>query len=212
MARPGSIEAPEPQNITDLLSFRLHQLASLSSVMATMRYERKFKLTLLEWRAIAMLGGFQPMSLKDLARRAGLDKSYASRTLAALIERGLVTSAKSDSDGRGVMLNLSREGEALYRKVFPDAVSRNERLLQALSPAQREQLNELLALVQVSARRLLDEEKQMAQSGENTFDDEPPKPAARKSAKAAAPSPEVNLDEMSYLIDRLRTLVKNASR
>jgi DNA-binding MarR family transcriptional regulator len=211
MERPD-IEPPEPQNITELLSFRLHQLASLSSVMATMRYERKFKLTLLEWRAIAMLGGFPPMSLKDLARRAGLDKSYASRTLAALIERGLVTSTKSDSDGRGVMLSLSREGKALYRKVFPDAVTRNERLLQALGPEQREQLNELLGLVQVSARRLLDEEKQMARSGENTFDDEPAKAADQKSGAAVAQLPARNLDEMSYLIDRLSALVKNASR
>lgn len=212
MARSNS-EKGGPQNITDLLSFRLHQLANLSSVMATMRYERKFKLTLLEWRAIAMLGGFEPMSLKDLARRAGLDKSYASRTLAGLIERGLVNSEKSDSDGRGVMLSLSSSGEALYRKVFPDAVERNERLLGALSPAQREQLYELLGLVQVSARRLLDEEKRMGEGGEALdYESGQAAPGKKTAARTAAAQPPLNLDEITYLVERLSAVVKNASR
>jgi DNA-binding MarR family transcriptional regulator len=144
---------PAPKVLTDLLSSRLHTLAGLSAASASLRVERKFGLALLEWRSIGMLGGFAPLSLKELARRAALDKSYASRTVAGLIERGLVVSEKNDADARGVMLSLTKEGQTLYKKVFADAVARNERLLAPLSAEQRTHLMETLATLTVSARR-----------------------------------------------------------
>jgi len=198
---------PAPKVITDLLSSRLHTLAGLSSASASLRVERKFGLTLLEWRSIAMLGAYAPLSLKELARRAALDKSYASRTVSALIERGLIVSERSDADARGVMLSLTKEGEALYRKVFPDAVARNERLLSSLTTEQRTQLMKMLDSLTVSARRVLEHERRAA-AGEAVDDDEPVATPGKSAARVAANG--VDLGEVRYLVSRLNELVGGA--
>jgi DNA-binding MarR family transcriptional regulator len=198
---------PAPKVITDLLSSRLHALAGLSSASASLRVERKFGLTLLEWRSIAMLGAYAPLSLKELARRAALDKSYASRTVSALIERSLIVSERSDADARGVMLSLTKEGEALYRKVFPDAVARNERLLGSLTADERKQLMKMLDSLTVSARRVLDHERRVA-AGEAVDDDEPTATPSKSVAKAATNG--VDLGEVRYLVSRLSELVGGA--
>ncbi|WP_169517199.1 MarR family winged helix-turn-helix transcriptional regulator [Azohydromonas australica] len=190
--------------ITDLLSSRLHSLAGLSAASASLRVERKFGLTLLEWRSIAMLGGFAPLSLKELARRTGMDKSYASRTLSSLIERKLVLSERSDTDARGVTLRLSEEGHALYETVFADALARNERLLSPLSAEQRKQLMDMLGALTVSAKRVLEEERQIA-AGEAQDEDVAVPSGAKTAAKAAAGG--VDMDEVRYLVSRLNELV-----
>jgi DNA-binding MarR family transcriptional regulator len=196
--------APTPCVITDLLSSRLHRLAALSSASASLRVQRKFGLTLMEWRSIGMLGAFAPLSLKDLARRAALDKSYASRTVSGLLDRGLIASERSDVDARGVMLSLTKEGEALYRKVFPDAVARNEELLSSFSAQERVQLMEMLRRMTVSATRLLEHEHRVT-DGE-AVDDAPAKASHVKSRGNAAGN-GVDLQEIRDLVSRLSDLV-----
>ncbi|WP_423199325.1 MULTISPECIES: MarR family winged helix-turn-helix transcriptional regulator [unclassified Cupriavidus] len=196
---------PAPKVITDLLSSRLHNLAGLSAASASLRVQRKFNLTLLEWRSIGMLGAYAPLSLKELARRAALDKSYASRTVSGLIERGLVASERSDTDARAVMLSLTKAGDALYRKVIVDANARNERLLSPLSPQQRKQLMEMLAMLTTSARAVLDEERRAA-AGEAIDDDEPVGAAGMEPVDTLVPA-EVDLAEIRALVARLGKLV-----
>jgi DNA-binding MarR family transcriptional regulator len=204
MNEPRRNRGGRPQVITDLLSSRLHNLAGLSAASASLRVQRKFGLTLLEWRSIGMLGAFAPLSLKELAHRAALDKSYASRTVGGLIERGIVASGRNDADGRGVMLSLTEEGRALYEKVLADAIARNERLLSPLSAPQREQLMAMLSAVTVSARKVLEDE-QRAASGE-AIDDEEPARASRTTRKTGA-ADEANLGEIRDLVSRLQQLV-----
>lgn len=196
---------PAPKVITDLLSSRLHNLAGLSAASASLRVQRKFNLTLLEWRSIGMLGAYAPLSLKELARRAALDKSYASRTVSGLIERGLVASERSDTDARAVMLSLTKAGDALYRKVIVDANARNERLLSPLSPEQRKQLMEMLAMLTASARAVLDEERRAA-AGEAIDDEEPVGAAGMEPVDILVPA-EVDLAEIRALVARLGKLV-----
>lgn len=200
-----------PKVLTDLMSHKLHQLASLWSVSASLRYERKFQISLLEWRAIGMLGGFSPLSLKELARRAGLDKSYASRTVSSLIERGWVLSERDNNDGRGVMLKLSASGEKLYRRILPDAISRNERMLSMLSSVQRDQLFGLLELLNQSARQLLDQERRAA-AGEIPDDDDAAVSAKDKRSSVQTSNGSLDVDELRYLVNRLNELVGPAGR
>lgn len=196
---------PAPRVMNDLLSARLHALANLSSATTTLRVERKFGLTLLEWRSLGQLGGFAPLSLKELARRAGFEKSYASRTISGLIERGLVASERSDSDGRGVMLSLTAKGKALYEKAFEDAVARNERLLGTLKDEQRLLLIEILGVLTVNAKRALEDERNgMGDDG----DGDSPAPAKKARAKDNKDTADGSLDlvEMRYLLSRLNEL------
>lgn len=140
--------------IKDLISYRLHVLANLSARWAETRYQDRFGLKLLEWRAMALLGGYAPQSLNELARGAGLEKSYASRTVAGLIKRGLVVSSPDDRDGRGKRFTLTRSGKSLYRKVFDDAVERSAAWLSVLSDKEAAALMEMLERLTEQARTL----------------------------------------------------------
>jgi DNA-binding MarR family transcriptional regulator len=132
------------RHFKELVSFRLNMLASAWSRLAAESNERDFGLDPREWRILGMLGAYAPMSLQGLAREVNVDKSQASRSVSALIERGLLQRDSDASDGRGVQLSLTRQGMQLYRKVFPRAARRNEELLAVLSPDEREVLDRVL--------------------------------------------------------------------
>ena len=148
------MESSPAEGIRDLISYRLHVLANLSARWAEQRYQERFGLRLLEWRAIALLGGYAPLSLNELARGAGLEKSYASRTVAGLIERGLIASQADDRDGRGKQFTLTRACRTLYRKVYEDALARSEAWLSELSPKERSELMDMLQRLSDQARAL----------------------------------------------------------
>lgn len=152
--------------IRDLVSYRLHVLANLSARWAEARYQQRFGLRLLEWRAMALLGGYEPQSLNELARAAGLEKSYASRTVAGLIKRNLVRSTQDDRDARGKRFELTRSGKALYRKVFEDAVARSEAWLSVLSPEESAALMNMLERLTEQARLLELAERSAAQGAD----------------------------------------------
>ncbi|MEO8136979.1 MAG: MarR family winged helix-turn-helix transcriptional regulator, partial [Betaproteobacteria bacterium] len=140
--------------IKQLISYRLHVLANLSARWAEARYQSRFRLKLLEWRAMALLGGYAPQSLTEVARGAGLEKSYASRTVTGLIKRGLVTSAPDDRDGRGKRFALTRSGRTLYAKVFADAIARSDAWLAVLSEVETVALMDMLQRLTDQARAL----------------------------------------------------------
>ncbi|MEH3086908.1 MAG: MarR family transcriptional regulator [Xylophilus ampelinus] len=141
-AGPGP--APAARHFKELVSFRLNMLASAWSRLAAESNARDFGLDPREWRILGMLGASAPMSLQGLAREINVDKSQASRAVSALAGRGLLHRGADESDGRGVQLSLTREGRALYRKVFPRAARRNEELLSVLDAQERAVLESAL--------------------------------------------------------------------
>lgn len=190
--------------ISDLLSAKLHSLAALSAASTTLRVERKYSLTLLEWRSIGQLGGFAPLSLNQLAQRTGMGKSYASRTVSALIERGLVVSEKSAADAREIIINLTPKGQAVCREVMADALARNERILKPLSPERREMLMEMLTELTESARQVLKEERLITQGVmEDTFGAE----YVGTGQSTPANRVEVDLDELKNVAARLSQII-----
>ena len=107
--------------LEQFLTYRLHVLNKLAERGISERYQEKLGVTLPEARVIASVGSFGPFSIMELARHANLDKSQASRAAEALIRQGLVQREPSAEDGRVVLVSLTTQGRALYRKVMPIA-------------------------------------------------------------------------------------------
>ena len=59
------------------------------------------------------------MTAREVAYAAGMDQSTASRNLAVLEERGLVTLATSREDRRERLVSLTARGRAALRRAFP---------------------------------------------------------------------------------------------
>ena len=153
-----------PLSIKDLLSYQLHMVANLLSRGAAMRYRREFGVSLWEWRTIALLGAGAPQSLNELARAAALDKSQMSRVVAGLIERGLVSRAADEHDGRGIRLALTKTGIAVHLGLMRAATERNDAFLRCLGKAERACLERALARIAQQARIFIDHENGLAES------------------------------------------------
>ena len=171
-ARPPQAARAE---IRELISFRIHAVANLLSRGAALAYRREFDVSLMEWRTLALLGAHQPLSLNELSRHAGLDKSQMSRVVAGLSKRALVLRGPDSADGRGVRLTLSRAGSKLYEGLIASANRRNDAFAAVLSADERHQLDDMLARLADKARELIRTEREAPASRR------PPKP--RKETK-----------------------------
>ena len=143
----------QAKTIKDLLSYRVHKLAGALSRGAASRYRREFDVSLVEWRTVALLGNYAPLSLKQLAALAALDKSLISRTVTALAERGLVERTVSQADAREVALRLSPAGETLHAGLMRAARERDAAFRAALSAEEHAVLDGLLTRLEAEAWR-----------------------------------------------------------
>lgn len=148
---------PPPGNLKELFSFRLNVLAHLSSKLAAHVNREDFGLDPREWRIVALLGAFAPLSLQQLAKEVDVDKSQASRIVSSLIQRGYLLRDADENDGRGIQLSLTTQGRTLYRSVFPKALKRNEKLLSVLSPEERAVMDDMLARLTQHALAMLED-------------------------------------------------------
>ena len=145
--------------IKDLISYQLHTVANLLSRGAELRYRREFGVSLWEWRTVALLGGAAgALSLNELARAAGIDKSQMSRVVSGLAARRLVLRAIDADDGRGVRLTLTRTGRALYAGLIRAAAERNGAFLDCLNAKERAAFDAALGKLAARAREFIGRE------------------------------------------------------
>lgn len=121
----------------DLFSFQLQRLAALSSRIAFLSIGPRYRLTVREWRALAVLDYLKEAPLQILANHSGLLKSQMSRVVSGLIERGLIARSDNPEDGRSILLRLTGEGSGIVARILADSEHRNEMMLSGLSPEDR---------------------------------------------------------------------------
>jgi len=80
------------------------------------------------------------LSGSDFAARMGLSLSRASRVLAKLVKRGLVTLDEVPDDRRSIAVRLTNEGSALKRAVESDLTDCESRVLSTLSEPEQQQV------------------------------------------------------------------------
>ena len=144
-------DRPDAIRLEDFLPYRLSVLANTVSRGVARAYIDRFGLTIPEWRMLAVLARFAPMSAGEVADRSAMDKVRVSRAVARLMERGLVERVMDDADRRRSQLSLSREGWAIYGEIAPEARRVEAELYQGLSDAERREFDRLLAKLQTHA-------------------------------------------------------------
>jgi len=135
---------PQPTHLSDMFSYRLNRLAFISSRIAAGINEYRYGIGPREWRIVGLLGTSAPMALNAVANEANIDKSQASRTVAEMIEQGLVQRSADESDGRGIRLALTDKGRELFDDMFPAAIERNEAVLAVLTDEERDALDAII--------------------------------------------------------------------
>ncbi|MDP3607309.1 MAG: MarR family winged helix-turn-helix transcriptional regulator [Polaromonas sp.] len=134
------------------LTYRLHLVNKLTDQSSSDAYADEFGLPVGEARCLAAIGNFAPLSVVELAARANLNKGQASRAAQSLVDRGLVCKEASTSDGRGVVLTLTRAGQRLWSRVMALIARRNDEIFGCLSAAERRELGAMLDRLIAHAR------------------------------------------------------------
>ena len=130
-------------DLEKFLPYRLSVLAQLVSESLHDLYAGPFELTVTQWRVMAALGRFAPLTASEVGQRIVMDKVAVSRAVSGLMKRGLVERAADPADRRRASLRLSAKGLAMHGRIVPLALKYQADLYEALAPEERETLNGL---------------------------------------------------------------------
>ncbi len=115
-------------------------------------YDKRFNLSIPEWRVIAILGRFPGLSAVEVAERTLMDKVAVSRAVSKLIKNGRIDREFADADRRRSILNLSEEGRRVHDEIAPLALQFERDLLQGLSAEDVQRLDILMERLLARAR------------------------------------------------------------
>lgn len=140
--------------LEEFLPYRLAVLSHTISTTIAKVYEKRFGLSIPEWRVIAILGRFPGLSAVEVADRTMMDKVAVSRAVTKLIKNGRIDRQFADADRRRSILNLSDEGRQVHNEIAPLALAFEHDLLQGISDEDYEQFNIVLERLLAKARLL----------------------------------------------------------
>jgi len=119
--------------LDEFLPYRLAILSHSVSHSIASVYEKRFGLSIPEWRVIAIVGRFPGLSAVEVAERTVMDKVAVSRAVSKLIKNGRIDRQFADADRRRSILNLSEKGRQLHDEVAPLALQMEADLLEGLT-------------------------------------------------------------------------------
>lgn len=135
---------PSALDLETFLPYRLSVLANRVSRALADVYEDRFGITPSEWRLIAILARFGPMSANGVRDRSAMDKVQVSRAVARAQTAGLVDRRIDGEDRRRSVLSLTERGRAVHDRIVPLARDLEARLLDGLDAGERALLSDLI--------------------------------------------------------------------
>ena len=130
--------------LENFLPYRLAVLSNTVSTTVARAYDKRFSVSIPEWRVIAVLGRFPGLSAVEVAGRTLMDKVAVSRAVTKLIKNGRIDREFADADKRRSILHLSEEGKQLHDEIAQLALQFERDLLQGFSEEEVETLNNIM--------------------------------------------------------------------
>jgi DNA-binding MarR family transcriptional regulator len=130
--------------LENFLPYRLAVLSNTVSTTVARAYDKRFSVSIPEWRVIAVLGRFPGLSAVEVAERTLMDKVAVSRAVTKLIKNGRIDREFADSDRRRSILNLSEDGKKLHDEIAQLALQFERDLLQGFSEEEMNNLNSVM--------------------------------------------------------------------
>ena len=134
------------------LTYRLQQLHKLTDADSQSVYPERTGLSMSDGRCLTTIGTFEPLSVKELAEKANLNKGQASRAAQALVDQGLVLKADHPDDGRGVVLTLTPAGRKIFKSAMDMVAQRNEDIFGCLNVKEQATLSAMFDRLIAHAR------------------------------------------------------------
>ena len=140
--------------LEEFLPYRLSITSHTVSTNIARVYEKRFGVSIPEWRVIAILGRYPGLSAVEVADRTLMDKVAVSRAVTKLIKNGRIDREFADADRRRSILNLSDQGREVHNEIAPLALQFEDELLQDIGDEDYETFNSVLERLLAKARQL----------------------------------------------------------
>ena len=133
-----------PLELERFLPYRLSILSNTVSQAIADDYQRRYDLSVTEWRVMAVLARFHGLSAREVAERTAMDKVAVSRALARLVEAGRVHRETHGNDKRRSVLSLTEAGWVIHDDIAPMARAREREVLAKLDAEEQQWLTRIL--------------------------------------------------------------------
>ena len=157
-ADPKRRDGDSQYQLAGFLPYQLSVASNAVSGLIAERYRKRFGLKVPEWRVMAVLGdaGLEGNGLtqRDLTEATLMDKVAVNRACKVLEERGLVTRAANERDGRSHLLVLTDEGQQIHREVMPLAKATERELFEGFAREEEAALRAMLERMRERAAQL----------------------------------------------------------
>ena len=140
--------------LEEFLPYRLSITSHTVSTNIARVYEKRFGVSIPEWRVIAILGRYPGLSAVEVADRTLLDKVAVSRAVSKLIKNSRIDRQFADADRRRSILDLSEQGREVHNEIAPLALKFERELLQDISDDDYETFDSVLERLLEKARAL----------------------------------------------------------
>jgi DNA-binding MarR family transcriptional regulator len=145
---------PQGIDLERFLPYRLSVLTNIVSGTIADAYRQRFRLTIPEWRVLAVLARHPGLSAAEVATRTRMDAVAVSRAVSSLLAARRLRRSVARDDRRRSVLAVTVAGAAVYRQVAPLALDYERQLLATLGPAERAALDRALDALQARAEAL----------------------------------------------------------
>ncbi len=102
----------------------LHRLLKLGNRLGAPfaeHLEKRFQVTMNEFRAVMLIGRLGEAASHELAEISGVTTMSISRAVTSLQRKGWITCSVDEENRRRKILRLSKDGQKLYQKMLPTA-------------------------------------------------------------------------------------------
>jgi DNA-binding MarR family transcriptional regulator len=145
----------EPLELPEWVPYRCSAIANHVSACLESMYGKRYGLSVVGWRVMAVLGSDASLSATQVAEQTAMDPVQVTRTINHLTSLSLLSRRVDKEDRRRVVLNLSKKGWSVYNEIVPVARGIERALLASFSPQERQQLQELTGKLLEAAERIL---------------------------------------------------------
>ena len=167
---PAAVGEQAPLKLEQFLPYQLTILATLVSQALSRVYARRYRIGVPEWRVLVTLGQFGVLNGKAISAHTYMHKTKVSRAVALLEKRRLLVRRTNRTDMRESFVSLTAPGRAMYEELAPHALDFAHRLMEILSPSDRDAFNRALQQLTDRSMQLVDETEQACPKDDNTED------------------------------------------
>lgn len=105
---------------------------------------RRLPISVSRWRVLGVLRARGTLTINAIAEHAAMEQPTVSRTVARLVEEGLVSRRAAKRDSRYMEVRLTAAGHRAFEAIYPIAVEHQTDALRGFSSAERSALQRYL--------------------------------------------------------------------